>query len=308
MNKIPLSKFQEAQKALKGHVLYSPMLPFQNLYLKSENFQPSGSFKIRGVTYCLSRLPNHIKQVVAFSTGNHAQAVALAAKRLNLKATIVMSPEALDFKVEASRKAGAEVVIVPVQERQKHAEMLSKAPDAIYIPPYDHLDVITGQGTIGMEILEQTDPAAIFVPVGGGGLIAGIAAAIKQQKSGIKIIGVEPKLEDDAARSFKTGVLTTMPQPSQTIADAVRIPSLGALTFPLIQAYVDDMITVTESQIADATFQLIEQGHFFVEPSGALSVAGAENYRISSSKPIVCILSGGNTTLEQLTNIKKGRH
>jgi threonine dehydratase len=310
---IELEHIRNAREAIKGKALYTPLIPYtsattlQNhpIFFKAENLQPSGSFKIRGATYCLSLLSDEQKKagVIAFSTGNHAQAVAMAAKQMNVKATIVMSPDALDFKVKNTKKLGAEVIIVPLEERLQFTQDLAKSKGYYFIPPYDHPDVITGQGTIGLEILEKLSPAAIFVPVGGGGLISGIAVAIKKSDPSVLIIGVEPEVENDAYHSFKKGHLFKDGGKSQTIADAVKIPSLGHLTYPLIQKYVDDIITVNEEQIAKATISCNEFSHLFTEPSGALALAGALIYqpKLPEGKPVVCILSGGNTTIKMLS-------
>jgi threonine dehydratase len=311
---IALEQFHAAREILKGKALLTPLVPFctnfsqaNPIFFKAENLQPSGSFKIRGATYCLSLLsPEQRKKgVIAYSTGNHAQAVALAAQLLGIKATIVMSPDVPEFKVQATKNYGAEVVIVPANERRPHAEELARSTGSYLVPPYDHPAVITGQGTIGLEILESMDPAAVFVPVGGGGLISGIAMAMKKSHSKAKIIGVEPELENDAWQSFESKTKVTLAKPSNSIADAVRVPNLGDLTFPLMMAYVDDMITVSEKQIAEATLQCLKT-HMIVEPSGALSLAGALVYKsnFSAQKPVVCIASGGNTTLDFLCKLK----
>lgn len=314
---IELEKVHAARSVLNGKALVTPLIPCRSfatpqghlIYLKAECLQPSGSFKIRGATYCLSLLSPEQRAagVIAYSTGNHAQAVALAAKQLNIKATIVMSRDALEFKVAATRSYGAEVIMASLEERQQVTESLSKSKRYYLIPPYDHPDVITGQGTIGLEILDSLTPAAVFVPVGGGGLIAGIAVAIKKSNPAVKIIGVEPEIESDAYQSFKSGKIVGGGALSETIADAVKIPSLGELTFPLIQAYVDDMITVSEKQIAEAALSCTEKAHLFTEPAGALALAGALEYKpkLSSGKPVVCIVSGGNTVLSTLCELRK---
>lgn len=316
MKDISLERFQEARRVIQGKALCTPLVPLQSavmpkghsLLLKAECLQPSGSFKVRGASYCISLLSAKQRKagVVAYSTGNHAQAVALAAQQLGIKATIVMSPEAPEYKISATRSYGAEVVMVTPQQRRHHAEEFSRTTGAYLVPPYDHIDVITGQGTIGLEIVENLQPAAVFVPLGGGGLISGIAMAIKKSKRGIKIIGVEPELENDGWQSFKTGKLVTMAKPSHSIADAVRLPSLGHITFPLIQTYVDDIITVSEKQIAAATI-LSTTAHLIVEPAGALALAGALHYTgtLPRGKPVVCVASGGNTTLETLVKLQK---
>lgn len=301
---ITLEQLKTARKVIEGKALNTPLIPLPDknrpdIFLKTENLQPGGSFKIRGATYCISRLPKSIKHIVAYSTGNHAQAVALAATKLGLKSTIVMSPEALDFKIAATKAFGAEVVIVPTHERLDYTMELSKKPGHYLVPPFDHPDVITGQGTIGLEIMEKIAPKVVFVPVGGGGLISGIALAIKQIDPSVKIIGVEPELEADAFESFKTGKLVGIKAPSSSVADAVKIPRLGDLTFPLIQHYVDDMLTVSEDEILQATFYIMEKTHLIAEPAGALALAAAWKSSLKEG-PIVCIASGGNINLNLL--------
>ena len=185
------------------------------------------------------------------------------------------------------------------------AEELSKKNKSYLISPYDHPEVITGQGTIGVEIMDEMEPLAVFVPVGGGGLIAGIAHAIKQKMPHVQIIGVEPEMEDDACLSFHSGVLQSHRGESSTIADAIKIPQLGNLTFPLIQKYVDDMITVTEEEIKAALTLTLERAHLVAEPAGALALAGALKYpfRSQSTQAVVAICSGGNSTFKTLQHI-----
>lgn len=316
MLEIPYTAFQKAQKFLQTKILYTPLVPLTTktaangnpLYLKAESLQPSGSFKIRGATYCLSLHTEEERKrgVIAYSTGNHAKAVAYAAKLLGIKATLVMSPDAPDFKVAACRSYGADIIMTdPCPETRRHvAEELSRTKNYFLVPPYDHPEIITGQGTIGVEILDHIEPAAVFVPVGGGGLIAGIAMAIKKKNPQVKIIGVEPELENDGYQSFHTKKLVTLATPSHTIADAIKITPLGDLTFPIIQKYVDDMVTVSEEEILEATLHAHSSAHLVLEPAGALSIAAALTYKkIDSDKPIICIASGGNTTLNYLYSL-----
>lgn len=315
---IDLKKFANAQALLQKKGLRSPLLalnartPRGNpLLIKAECLQPSGSFKIRGATYCLSRLSDKQKAagVIAYSTGNHAQGVALAAKLLGIKATIVMSEEAPQFKIDAARGYGATILMSePSSEaRRELAEELARSKGYYLVPPYDHADVITGQGTIGVELMQDVQPAAIFVPVGGGGLIAGIAMAIKKTDASVKIIGVEPELENDACRSFKSGKRESLKGPSASIADAIKIQILGAMTFPLISHYVDDMVQVSEKQIIEATLMHAQKAHLVVEPAGALALAAALNYLSTHhpAKPVICIASGGNVLLSTLCHLKK---
>lgn len=303
--------FQEARKILKGKALVTPLIPMipvttsNPIYLKAEGLQPVGSFKMRGATYAISKLPKAVKTIIAYSTGNHAQAVALSATQMGLKSIIVMSPDVPESKIAATKRFGAEVILVSPQERQSYAENLAKEEGTYLIPPYDHRDVVIGQGTIGLEILDELDPAAVFVPVGGGGLIAGIATAIKQKNPNVKVIGVEPELEDDGCRSYRSGIIVRQPGPSSSVADAVKVPSLGNIPFPLIRANVDDMITVNEQQIIDATFMIADSARIISEPAGALGLAGALIYKgkFPENKPIVCVVSGGNAKMSSLCSL-----
>lgn len=313
---IELEKFKVAQSFLQKKGLRTPLISFSaksghgnSILLKTENLQPGGSFKIRGATYCLSLLSPEQKAagVIAYSTGNHAQAVALAAKLMNIQAVIVMSPDVPDYKVNATRGYGATVVMAEPtsQARQKVAEELAQLHGYSLVPPYDHKDVMTGQGTIGIEIMEETSPTAVFVPIGGGGLIAGIAQAIKKINPSVKVIGVEPELENDAFQSFKAGKRIGLTGPSKSIADAIKIQILGEMTYPLICHYVDDIVTVSEQQIIEATLMHINKAHLVAEPSGALALAAALTYDIplNVDKSLVCITSGGNIPLSYLCQI-----
>lgn len=316
---ISLEKFYQAQSAIKGRALATPLVRLNtlttpqghSLIFKAECLQPSGSFKFRGATYAISQLSQQQKAagVVTYSTGNHSQAVALASRQLGIHATIVMSPDAPDFKIASTKSYGADVIMVEPSSnlRKLKAEELAQTKGYSLIAPYDDVNVITGQGTIGIEILHSLVPAAVFVPVGGGGLIAGIAMAIKKLNPDVKVIGVEPKLEDDAYRSFKEGKRIALQKTSTTLADAIRVSVLGEITYPLICHYVDDMITVDEQQIAQATLTSIKESHLFVEPAGALALAGALIYPTAfpKEKPIVCIASGGNSTVAFLHRVEE---
>lgn len=316
---IPLGKFEEARETIKGKVFKTPLVEFtapqlpldHKIFLKAECLQPSGTFKIRGATNSISHLTPEQKKagVIAYSTGNHAQGVALAAKRLGIHAVIVMSPDAPDFKIEATRSYGAEIVMTEPnsQVRREVAEKLAEEKGYSLIPPYDHVNTLAGQGTIGLEILDEVVPAVVFVPIGGGGLIGGISSAIKKKNPGVKVIGVESELENDAYMSFRSGHKVSLEKCSNSIADALRVLTLGDLTYPIIRKYVDDVITVTEKQIAEATVLTIKSTHLLVEPAGAVALAGVLNYphKLPNSKPIVCIASGGNTTLTYLNQLQE---
>jgi threonine dehydratase len=311
---VSFEEFQKAAALMRKNHLRTPLLPLHfiktdrghSIYLKAENLQPSGSFKIRGATYSISQLNEEEKKrgVIAYSTGNHAQGVALAAHLMGVKATIVMSEDVPKNKLDATREFGAKVVMAEAtsKARQAMAEAMAKEHGYSLVHPCDHPHTITGQGTIGVEILEEMTPAAVFVPVGGGGLIAGIAMAIKKKNPHVKMIGVEPEWENDANQSFKSKKRIALEGPSHSVADAVKIQVLGMLPFEIITKYVDDMMTVSEEEIILATQMMIDKAHLVVEPSGALALAGALRYKgqLEQNKPIVCIASGGNTLLSRL--------
>jgi threonine dehydratase len=319
---ITKEQFEFAEKTLRGKIFRTPIVPLttkserststpqnQPILLKAECLQLSGSFKIRGATYRLSLHTEEERErgVIAYSTGNHAKAVAYAAKLLGIQAVIVMSPEAPAHKVSAVKSYGAEVIMVDTHVRQQVTEELSRTKGYYLVPPFDHPEIITGQGTIGVEILHELEPAAVFVPVGGGGLIAGIAMAIKKLNPQVKIIGVEPELENDGYQSFHSGTLVSLKESSHSIADAIKVLQLGDLTFPIIQHYVDDMVTVSEKAIAEATLLAHSNAHLVVEPAGALGIAAALSYSkpLDSSKPVVAVVSGGNTTLDYLYDLQR---
>lgn len=307
-----LSAFRSAQTLLDGHILMTPLVASPSLLtpaghpilLKAENLQPSGSFKIRGASYCISRLTDTQRRngVIAYSTGNHAQAVALAARQQHVPATIVMSPDVPPYKSERTRQYGATILWADPssQARRLMAESLAAEQNLALIPPYDHQDVILGQGTIGLEIADQYTPSAVFVPIGGGGLIAGIALAIKLLNPSIQVIGVEPAWENDAWQSFHQDHLVALPAASSSIADAIRVQSIGELPYAIIRRNVDDIVTVSEAQIAAAILCAFNEAHLVLEPSGAVALAAAQSYQspLPTSSPVVAIASGGNTTLD----------
>jgi len=240
--------------------------------------------------------------VIAYSTGNHAKAVAMAAHRFGTSAVIVMSPDAPQSKIMATRGLGAEIVMAEPTSaaRRQLAEHVAQERGMKLVPPYDSADVITGQGTIAVELSQQlANATAVFVPVGGGGLISGIAMALKQLKPSISIIGVEPELENDGAQSFKTGRLVALSAPSTSSADAIKVQKLGDLTFPLIRRYVDDIVTVTEDQIAEAMGIALTAGRLWLEPAGAVALAATLAFEdlADLKAPLVAIGSGGNVAL-----------
>ncbi len=304
-----------AEKRLSGQANVTPVLTSRMLdrtigasvYLKCENFQRAGAFKFRGAFNAMSRLtaPQRKKGVITYSSGNHAQAVALTGALLGIKTTVVMPYDAPKIKREATAGYGASVVEYNPRkaDRGALAASLQEKHGYILIPPYDHPDVICGQGTSAMEIftaLEHLD--WLLVPCGGGGLLSGSAIAAKKMDPSCRIIGVEPELADDATRSFHTGKLQTVKNPP-TIADGTRTPSLGRITFPLVCRYVDDMVTVSEAAIVEAVRFLFFRMKLVVEPSGALGVAALLSTKILPQGRVGVILSGGNMDASTLLAI-----
>ncbi len=273
-------------------------------YFKCENLQRMGAFKFRGAYNALAQLDEAARKrgVVAFSSGNHAQAVALAGRLLGVPATIVMPADAPAVKVAATKGYGAEVVFydrAKGEDREAVARRVSDEKGAAVIPPFDHRDVIAGQGTAAKELLEDVGPLDyLFVCCGGAGLLSGSAIAASHLSPGTRVVGVEPAAGDDAARSLRTRTLQRVEDP-QTIADGARTQSLGALTFPLVLRYVHDIITVTDPQIVEAMRFLWERMKLVVEPTGALATAGVLAGPIDvRDRRIGIILSGGNVDLK----------
>jgi threonine dehydratase len=279
------------------------------LYLKPENLQPIGAFKLRGAYNKIASLTDEERSrgVITYSSGNHAQGVAYAARALATKAVIVMPRNAPAIKREATAALGAEVVFVGPSgvERQEKAEQLAAEHGYVIIPPYDDPKIIAGQGTAGLEILEDLpDVDLVLVPIGGGGLISGISTAIKLSKPNVKIIGVEPELAADAQASFRAGEIVKFPpeQVLSTSADGLRSQYVGTLTFEHIRRYVDDVVTVSEEDIFNAVRILAENPKTVAEPSGAVAPAAWLFHRDSlpASKQTVAVISGGNVDPELL--------
>lgn len=275
------------------------------VFFKCENFQRTGSFKFRGAYNALVQLSPQQRQhgVIAFSSGNHAQAIALSGKLLNIPTTIVMPNDAPEVKLAATRGYGAEVVLYNrlAESREALGQQLATDRGLTLIPPFDHPHVIAGQGTAAKELLDEVGPLdLLLVCCGGGGLISGCAIAAATLAPSCRVIGVEPKLADDATRSFYSKTLQTVHHTS-TIADGARTPSLGTLTFPLILRYVHDMVTVSDASILRAMFFLWERLKIVVEPTGALAAAAILDGIISSpGARIGVIISGGNVDLKQV--------
>jgi threo-3-hydroxy-L-aspartate ammonia-lyase len=276
------------------------------LLLKCENLQPMGAFKIRGAYNMLAQLPPEALQrgVITYSSGNHGQAVALAARTLGAPAVIVMPTTAPSIKVEGARAYGAEVTFAGTTslDRKQRAEELARERRLTIVPPFDHSMIIAGQGTVGLEILEQCpDVGAVLVEVGGGGLSSGVSAAIKQRAPHIRVVGVEPEGAPKMKRSLEAGHVVTLDKTS-SIADGLLTVRPGDLTFEHVRAFIDEVVTVPDDEMVRAIGWLFRNARLVVEPSGAVTVAALMRNLggiAPSSGPVVAIVSGGNVEPEQ---------
>lgn len=295
--------------ARKTDLIHTDNLTDQtDLYLKTENLQKTGSFKLRGAYYKISQLTDEQKAagVVASSAGNHAQGVALAATRMGIKSTVCMPDGAPISKVEATKRLGAEVALVAgaYDDAYAYAVKLQQETGATFIHPFNDEEVIAGQGTIGLEILDQLkDVDAVVVPVGGGGLIAGVAFAIKSLNPRVKVYGVQAANAPSMAESRKCGEAVTLAAVS-TFADGIAVKHPGDLTFALNQKYVDDVVTVSEDEIATAILTLMEKQKLVTEGAGAVSVAAVMFGKLPlKGLKTVCLLSGGNIDVNILSRV-----
>jgi threonine dehydratase len=277
------------------------------VFFKCENFQRAGAFKFRGAYNALSQLsPDQRRRgVVAFSSGNHAQAVALAGQLLDIPRVIVMPSDSPLVKQAATREYGAEIVLYDREHDDREAIGQQRAEERglAVIPPYNHREIIAGAGTAARELIEDAGPLdVILVPCGGGGLLSGTALAARALSPGCRVIGVEPAAGDDATRSFHTKSLQTVKNPV-TVADGARTPSLGSLTFPLVLDHVADMVTVDDRALLRATFFLWERLKLVVEPTGALAAAALLEGRVAArGERIGIILSGGNVDVSHISS------
>jgi threonine dehydratase len=316
-----LSDIRKAQSRLLGIATRTRLIEFDHpesnvrrLFLKPENQQPIGAFKLRGAYNKIASLsPEDRKRgVISYSSGNHAQGVAYAARALGVKAVIVMPDNAPPIKRNATAALGAEIVIVGPgsAERQTKAEELAAQYGYVIVPPYNDEQIIAGQGTMGLEILEDLpEVETVFAPVGGGGMISGIAAAIKLSRPSIKVIGVEPELAGDARASLRAGKIVHFPadEVSRTIADGLRTQSIGPINFEHIRRYVDDIVTVSEEEIRRTVRLLASNPTTLAEPSGAVAVAGFlfRGDRLPRTTLNVAIISGGNIDPKMLEEIRR---
>jgi len=274
------------------------------LFFKCENFQRAGSFKFRGAYNALATLPEAERRrgVLTYSSGNHAQALALAGRLLGVRVTVVMPQNAPEVKRAATAGYGAEIVLYDPEQitREELGRRLAAERGLTIIPPYDHPQIVAGQGTAARELLEAVASLdVLLVPCGGGGLLSGSALSVRALAPRCRVIGVEPERADDATRSFRTGRLHRVHNPD-TIADGARTPSLGKVTFPLVRQYVDDMATVSETAILQAMYLLWERLKLVVEPTGALPLAALLEDRVAvEGRRVGLILSGGNVDLRR---------
>ena len=302
--------------------MHTKLVPFhfhdaddkRRLYLKPENLQPIGSFKLRGAYNKIASFSEEERRrgVISYSSGNHAQGVAYAARALGLKAIIVMPGNIPAIKREATIALGAEIILVgpSSSERQAKAEELAAKHGYVIVPPYNDEKIIAGQGTMGLEILEDLpDVETVIAPVGGGGMISGIAAAIKLSRPAIKVIGAEPEFAADAQASLRAGKIVELAaeETTRTLADGLRTQSIGAVNFEHIRRYVDDIVTVSEDEISEAMRRLSTNPKTLAEPSGAVAVAAFLFHReqLPSTKVNVAVISGGNVEPEMLADLER---
>ncbi len=308
-------QIQAAKERLKGHVNATPVMTSRTLnqwigaevYFKCENLQRIGAFKFRGAFNSISKLSKAEKErgVITYSSGNHAQAVAMVGRMLEIQTTIVMPNNAPETKRAATRDYGATIVEYDPEKasRESVAKRLQAKNGFTMIPPFDHPDVIAGQGTAALEMFDQTGHLdTLLVPCGGGGLLSGSAVAVKNVDPDCRVIGVEPELADDATKSFYTKKLHCVKNPP-TIADGTRTPSLGKITFPLVLEYVDEMKTVSEEAIMEAVKFFFYRMKLVVEPSGALGLAAVLSRAVIAKGRTGIIISGGNIDSATMTMI-----
>jgi threonine dehydratase len=322
---VTLSDIREAQARLQGVAVRTKLMEshlhqngtaedLRKLYLKPENLQPIGAFKLRGAYNKIAQLtPEELgRGVITYSSGNHGQGVAYAARALGTKAVVVMPNNAPMRKRDATKSLGAEIVLVGPgsEERQLKAEQLAAQHGYAIVPPFNDEKIIAGQGTMGLEILEDLpEVETILVPVGGGGMLSGISTAVKLSKPSVHVIGVEPELAADAQASFRAGriIQLSAEEVTQTSADGLRTQSLGEITFEHIRRYVDDIVTVSEYEIRQTLRRLVADPKTAAEPSGAVAVAAFLFHRnqLPNANVNVAVISGGNIEQQVLQEIKQ---
>ena len=309
---VTLDEITQARERVRAIARVTPMVDASDaagrpLFLKCESLQPGGAFKIRGAYNMVAQLSDDQRRrgVVTFSSGNHGQAMALAARALGAPAVVVMPTTAPKIKVDGARSFGAEVIFAGTTsiERRERAEEEAAKRGLTMVPPFDHEMIIAGQGTLGLEILEQRpDVETVLVPVGGGGLLAGVAAAIKQSRPNVRVVGVEPSGAAAMKLSLEAGHAVTLPS-TQSIADGLMPVRPGDLTFAHAQQFVDEVITVDDPQIIDAVLWLFTSVKIVAEPSGAATAAAALGG--ATRGVTVAIVSGGNMSLDKLEELRQ---
>jgi len=325
---ITLDDIKAAQERLRGIAARTPLVRYYppavknggtprangpaELWLKPESLQPIGSFKLRGAYNKIASLTESERAngVISYSSGNHAQGVAYAARAFGVKCVMVMPRNAPKIKVDATAALGAEIVVVggASTERMQKAEELAVQHGYAIVPPYNDPFIIAGQGTVGLEILEDlADVDLVLVPVGGGGVSSGVATAIKLSGSKAKVVGVEPELANDAQQSFRRGEIVQLPaeRVSSTLADGLRTQSVGPLNFEHLRAYVDDIVTVTEDDIRSAMRQAVLTARLVAEPSGAVTFAAwlYHQKELPEAKKAVAVITGGNVEPQLLAQV-----
>lgn len=301
MQLVELARIEAAAAGLAGVAVRTPLLPSPwspRLWLKPECLQPTGAFKLRGAYHALTALPaaQRASGVVTHSSGNHGRALAYAAGVFGVPAVVVMPESAAGHKVAATRRAGAEVVLVPAAERVERAASLAASRGLTEVPPFDHPEVIAGQGTVGLEIVDDLDEVElVLVPVGGGGLAAGVASAVVARCPRARVIGVEPALAADARESLAAGQLRRWPAELtyRTAADGLRT-HLSELTLAHLRARLAGIVTVEEEEIWETVRALLTESRLVVEPSGAVALAAWRHGRVGNQQRTVAVLSGGN--------------
>ena len=311
---ISMAMLHDAQRVLKPVINRTPVIPTKGLvpgcefYLKADCLQKTGAFKLRGAYYKIATLSDEEKErgVIACSAGNHAQGVAFAARDMGIKATICIPEGAPISKIEATRSYGANVVLVPGVYDDAYAEAvrLRDEQGLTFIHPFNDYSIMAGQGTIGLEILEQLpDVDMIFVPIGGGGLIAGLAYAVKNLRPQCRIIGVQAAGAPSMAESLKEGKIITLSS-VDTVADGIKVKTPGDLTFDMCREYVDEVVTVSEGEIASAILTVLEKQKLVAEGAGAVGIAAAMYHKVNTEGKTVCaLLSGGNVDVTMLERI-----
>lgn len=316
---ITLEDIKSAQARIAGVAVNTPLVHYSDFstdrqtFPKPESFQPVGAFKLRGAYNKIASLsPDQRRQgVIAFSSGNHAQGVAYAARALGIRAVIVMPARAPAIKRAKTLGLGAEIVTVEEggeEEWRVAAETLAAERGLAMVPPFDDETIIAGQATVGLEILQDLpDVELVLVPIGGGGLISGVAAALKLSRPDIHVVGVEPEWANDAQASLRSGRIVELPieQTRRTIADGMRATRIGDITFEHIRAFVDDIITVSEHEIRKAVRRLVLDARLVVEPSGAVPFAAFlyHQHELPPARQSVTVISGGNVDPELLAQI-----